>query len=375
MPMWSFASPRAPRPCSIPAGSNPAPTATPSGPGPRARANWTPASRGESGSSPQTRSANSGVMPNRISWPRPPGWRPWLNWEIWWWVSTRDANPPMTLPCSARQASQAPRSPSPAKRSDGRVIVRCCEAVAPQLTMVLAHAEEPSILPRSQRCQPHTRRDTLPRDSTTWPVKEETMRQTMILTGEINLKTVTDPTVPFGRVTKELGEADLVFANLECLLADPPADYATHQAAFHTTREGFYAGPVAGEAPKLAGFDGVGGANNVTYGEDAIRASLARLQALGIPVTGAGLHREEAHRPLILEKRGVRFGFMQRTSIFWPRGQAAGPLAPGVATLAAHTAYQPRVVNRPGVPPIILTMADDTELDKYIAELTALRPQ
>ena len=35
------------------------------------------------------------------------------------------------------------------------------------------------------------------------------MRQTMILTGEINLKTVTDPTVPFGRVASELGEADL----------------------------------------------------------------------------------------------------------------------------------------------------------------------
>ena len=49
------------------------------------------------------------------------------------------------------------------------------------------------------------------------------MRQTMILTGEINLKTVTDPTVPFGRVTKELGEADLVFANLEsCSLIHRP---------------------------------------------------------------------------------------------------------------------------------------------------------
>ncbi len=56
------------------------------------------------------------------------------------------------------------------------------------------------------------------------------MRQAMILTGEINLKTVTDPTVPFGRVTKELGEADLVFANLECLLADPPAAYHRGQA-------------------------------------------------------------------------------------------------------------------------------------------------
>jgi len=119
----------------------------------------------------------------------------------------------------------------------------------------------------------------------------------------------------------------------------------------------------------------VGCANNVTYGEDAIRASLARLQELGIPVTGAGLNREEAHRPLIIEKHGVRFGFMQRTSIFWPRGQAAGPLSPGVATLAAHTAYQPRVANRAGVPPIILTMADDTELAEYIEELTALRPQ
>ena len=158
----------------------------------------------------------------------PLGWRPWLHWEILWWGSTRDANPPRTLPCFARQASQAPRSPSPAKRSDGRVIWRGCEAVAPHLTMVLAHAEAPSILPRAQRCQPHTRRATLPLDSTTWPVQEETMRQTMILTGEINLKTVTDPTVPFRRVTKELGEADLIFADLECLLADPPA-HIRHQ--------------------------------------------------------------------------------------------------------------------------------------------------
>jgi poly-gamma-glutamate synthesis protein (capsule biosynthesis protein) len=197
----------------------------------------------------------------------------------------------------------------------------------------------------------------------------------MILTGEINLKTVTDPTVPFGRVSKELGEADLVFANLECMLADPPAECATHQVAFHATREGFYADPVAGEALNLAGFDGVGCANNVTYGEDSIRASLARLKELGIPVTGAGLNRDEAHRPLIIEKQGVRFGFMQRTSIFWPRGQAAGPLSPGVATLAAHTAYQPRVTNRAGVAPIILTMADDKELGEYLEEIKALRPQ
>ena len=49
---------------------------------------------------------------------------------------------------------------------------------------------------------------------------------------------------------------------LECLLVDPAAEYATNQAAFHTTGEGFYAGPVAGEALKLAGFDGVGCADS-----------------------------------------------------------------------------------------------------------------
>ena len=59
--------------------------------------------------------------------------------------------------------------------------------------------------------------------------------------------------------------------------------------------------------------------------------------------------------------------------VFW-RGQAAGR-SHGRGHLAAHTAYQPRVANRPGVPPIILTMADDTELDEYIEELTELRPQ
>ena len=201
------------------------------------------------------------------------------------------------------------------------------------------------------------------------------MRQTMVLTGEINLKTVTDPAAPFGRVAQELHEADLVFANLECMLADPPAACAADQVAFHAVREGFYADPVAGEALKLAGFDGVGCANNVTYGEDGVRASLDRLKELGIPVVGAGLNRDEARQPLIIEKNGVRFGFLQRTSIFWPRGQAAGPLSPGVATLAAHTAYQPRVANRPGVAPIILTMADDKELDEYVDEIKALRPQ
>ena len=192
------------------------------------------------------------------------------------------------------------------------------------------------------------------------------MRLAMILTGDINLVAVRDPAVPFARVADVLRKADLVFGNLECCLSDPPVGYSLDQ-------EGFYAGPGAGEALKLGGFHGVGCANNVTYGAVAVRASLARLEELGIGYTGAGLNRQAARRPLVMERNGVRFGFLQYTSVFWPTGQAAGEHSPGVATIKAHTAYQPKVANRAGVPPVILTSADEGELDEFEHDIVSLR--
>jgi poly-gamma-glutamate synthesis protein (capsule biosynthesis protein) len=113
----------------------------------------------------------------------------------------------------------------------------------------------------------------------------------------------------------------------------------------------------------------------VTYGAEAVVASIARLKELGIGYTGAGENRHAARRPLIMEKKGVRVGFLQYTSIFWPNGQAAGQYSPGVATIKAHTAYQPRVVNRAGVPPIILTFADSEELDQFRKDVLSLRKE
>ena len=194
------------------------------------------------------------------------------------------------------------------------------------------------------------------------------MKQTMILTGDVNLQKVSDPTVPFVRVADVLHKADLVFGNLECCLSDPPAGYSLDQ-------EGFYAGSHAGEALKIGGFHGVGCANNVTYGAEAIRASLARLEELGIGFVGAGPNWKAARRPLIMEREGVRFGFLQFTSIFWPTGQAASEGSPGVATIKAHTAYQPRIANRAGVPPLVLTSADHRELNEFQDDILSLRKQ
>ncbi len=202
-------------------------------------------------------------------------------------------------------------------------------------------------------------------------------RALMMLTGDINLMNVTDPTLPFARVSDTLHTADVLFGNLECCLYQP-ADTTS------IADEGFYAAPAAGLALRHAGYHVIGNANNVNYGTAAIRSSLHELGLLGIPSTGAGLDRAQARAPVIIERGGVRYGFLQRTSVYWPTNHEAGDRTPGVAALRGHTAYQlplhkirPEMppANRPGVPPVIVTWTDAQYLAEYVAEITALRPQ
>lgn len=202
-------------------------------------------------------------------------------------------------------------------------------------------------------------------------------RTLMMFTGDINLMNVTDPTRPFGGVADTLRSADVLFGNLECCLYQPPTEKSQMD-------EGFYATPAAGQALKLAGYHAIGNANNVNYGADAIRSSLLELDKLGIPATGAGLNRKEARTPVILTRNGMRYGFVQRTSVYWPTNHEAGEHSPGVAALRGHTAYQlplhktrPEIppANRPGVPPVILTWTDPKYLSEYVAEIAALRKE
>src|SRR3954451_3454527 len=118
---------------------------------------------------------------------------------------------------------------------------------------------------------------------------------TMILTGDVNLMNVDDPTVPFARVCDDFHAADVVFSNLECCLYDPPSAHAVEH-------EGFFASAIAGgEALHLSGVDAVGIANNVNYGEAPINASIRRLNELGIVHTGAGSNIAEARAPVVVQ--------------------------------------------------------------------------
>ena len=51
----------------------------------------------------------------------------------------------------------------------------------------------------------------------------------------------------------------------------------------------------------------------------------------------------------LVERGGVRYGFLQRTSVYWPTNHEAGDNSPGVAVVRGNTAYQvPAHKTRPG---------------------------
>src|SRR5215470_12215144 len=107
------------------------------------------------------------------------------------------------------------------------------------------------------------------------------MRRTLMLTGDVNLMNVTDPKVPFARIGDTLRRADVLFGNLECCFYEPAASHSVEQ-------EGFYAPLASAQALVAGGYHAVGVANNVNYGEEAIRSSLAQLDRIGVSHTGAG---------------------------------------------------------------------------------------
>lgn len=197
----------------------------------------------------------------------------------------------------------------------------------------------------------------------------------IILTGDINLRGITDPAVPFELLAPQFRAADLVFGNLECCLFDAPGGGPRSNPAF------FAPAHAGGEALKQGGVQAVGIANNVNFGDAPIRSSITRLDELGIAHTGAGMNLAAARAPVVLERKGVRIGLLQRTSVYWAANHEAMEDAPGVAVIRGHTAYQlplhrtTQPMNRPGIAPVIMTWADPDYLGYFRDDLAALRKQ
>jgi poly-gamma-glutamate synthesis protein (capsule biosynthesis protein) len=200
----------------------------------------------------------------------------------------------------------------------------------------------------------------------------------LIVTGDVNFMNVTDARLPFRRVNEAFLSADLVFCNLECCLTTRFNEGSTHV-------EGFFADPeIVASALAESRIAAVGVANNVNYGAEAIVESMGHLDRIGVAYTGAGATSAQARAPAFVMAGGRRFAFLQRSSVYWATNHEATSHSPGIAVIRGHTAYQVPMykmqreippLNRPGIPPYIVTWADRDYLKRFEEDLSIARKE
>ncbi len=162
-----------------------------------------------------------------------------------------------------------------------------------------------------------------------------------------------------------LAAADVTFSNCE-------RQYSARKAAEGLSTHGC-------QPPEMAriftdcGFDAVTLANNHMYdfGPEPLLDTRAMLLEKGIRVTGAGKDLDEARQPAIVEKNGIRIGFLGYCSVL-PHGSEAGPGKVGIAPLRVKTYYEPR---GPHAPTRVRTEPDDRDMKMILDDVASLRKQ
>ena len=151
---------------------------------------------------------------------------------------------------------------------------------------------------------------------------------TIALTGDIMLTRLPGEYLvqgedPFAGVADVLTGADLTIGNLECVVATVGEaipkwfNFRCHPRV----------------VPVLARYiDAVSVANNHSgdYGKEAFAEQLQILKERGVPYFGGGMDFAEAHRPLILERNGLKIAILGYNNVEL-RSYEAGPDTPGLA--------------------------------------------
>lgn len=178
---------------------------------------------------------------------------------------------------------------------------------------------------------------------------------TMLIIGDIQVQQRDDPASAFVNVRETLKRADLVYGNLEGMLVESQGYGVDIQ-----DKKWIHPGPQGVLALKASNIEVVGVANNVAYGRDNILRTLEVLDANGIAHVGAGGNIDEAHSPVIVERKGIKIGFLQYTARWYREDeQIATATAPGVA----------RIVSRDGI------TIDPSDLERVRKDILRLRPQ
>ncbi|MFC1987465.1 CapA family protein [Chloroflexota bacterium] len=106
---------------------------------------------------------------------------------------------------------------------------------------------------------------------------------------------------------------------------------------------------------KKAEIDVVSLASNhlLDWGYEPLLDTIDLFHKMGKQTIGAGRNSEEARRPAIVEKNGVKVAILGYCSVL-REGQAAVGDKPGIAPMRAYTSYEP-IDYQPGTPPKIIS--------------------
>jgi hypothetical protein len=106
-------------------------------------------------------------------------------------------------------------------------------------------------------------------------------------------------------------------------------------------------------------------------GLSGVEDTITSLRKNGIAFTGSGMNIEEAKRAAIIERNGIRFGFLSYNCV-GPVGSWAAPDKPGCAYVHIVTAYEQYELI--GGYPTIYTFAEPGSLEAMIEDIQKLRP-
>lgn len=132
---------------------------------------------------------------------------------------------------------------------------------------------------------------------------------------------------------------DYPYSNVKALLSDPDYTVANLETPVTTrgeqqTKEYAYrSSPEAIPALKASGIDLVNLANNHTldFGIEGLTDTMDVLDQNGIKRVGAGMNKDEAYRPVIVEKKGMKIAFLGFSRVLPEGWWKAGDSNPGLA--------------------------------------------
>ncbi|MBI4333088.1 MAG: CapA family protein [Chloroflexi bacterium] len=174
----------------------------------------------------------------------------------------------------------------------------------------------------------------------------------------------------FSRVHQKIKEADISFCHLESVLSTRGClqyrDYNTWASRVH---------PDNARSLAFAGFNVVSQAGNrcFDYGPEALLDSIEAVRSRGMLVTGAGKDLADARRPAILERKGIKVGFLDYCSVL-PVEYEAREGKPGCSPIRVSTYWESQGY-QPGIPPRIITVAREEDVRDMEGDIRKLRSQ